>query len=231
MVAGMKADNLGKERREAHARVLARTRQTLAVLRTHRPALRVGPYGLVEFAEVAARVGGLVEAREVADVAFRVARMAFLLGNRQVRFLSLKVPLLIAGYFQKGTAVAELLPEIWALVPRTPAVVMRRARKVLAAWKCADEALAERTPPEPPVVLGLVGVEEFRGLVEGQAGLEQAMENAASELRAGRIALRGETRSLDKVNKRFFQKLRAEARLDAAVGSALSQITTEPSGR
>ena len=194
----------------------------------HCPDLRVALFGNPELGAFAEAVTELVRERDARDVEFRDLRGAFRTSNAALRTLTLKVPLLIEGQFKAPDAITVMLPPIWAIVPRTPALAQKRARVLLPVWKAADAALAKRTPPEPPIVREGVGAAEFAQLAEALPALELEVAHAATTLRAARIALRKKARLLDRWNKRFYGRLKAEARTDAALKAALKQIKTEP---
>ena len=213
---------------EYHTPILSRTRQTLGVLTAHRPSLQVADFSIGALGALAESVRAAETARDIRKTEFCEAREAFRAANAALRAHTLKVPLLIKGQFKEQSAMAAMLPRIWAIVPRTPALAKKRARVLLPVWKAADAALAKRTPPEPRITQEGVGVVEFEQLGEALRALPLAQEHAATDFRAASIALRAKALLLDRWNKRFYQRLRAEARTDAALKAALKQIQAEP---
>ena len=72
-----------------------------------------------------------------------------------------------------------------------------------------------------------MGAAELAAAIEAHALLAQQVENRSADVSAARAALRKDAAQLDRLNKRFYVRLKAEARGDAALTRTLEQIDTE----
>ena len=205
-----------------------RAAETLAVWRQFRPLMTMGGRLPDAFAADAARLEPLGTVLAEARTAVRVAKQAELAAFHRLRSLNLSIPLLIAGRFDRGHRVRLALEAVFELVPRSDALNLQRARRLIAVWRMADAVLAAGVPAEAIVREG-VGLPEFTRLVADypQAGL--ALAETEAEFRLARSALRQQHRLVDRLNKRVYQKLKAEGRFDAVLAEVLAKsITREP---
>ena len=124
-----------------------------------------------------------------------------------------------------------MLGPIYALVPQTNALNLKRARKLIPLWKKANAAVAALNPGDA-IVRGTTGVAEFTQMVVDFPPLSQATANAQASLRGARGELRTRSRQVDRMNKRIYLKLKSEARSDPALKAALlAQVTRERTTR
>ena len=87
-----------------------------------------------------------------------------------------------------------------------------------------------QTNLRPPITSGGKGLAELQAAVNAQPGLEQAVDDRAADVKGARTALRVAATGLDRLNKRFYAKLKSEARSNPALAAALGQIVTESAG-
>jgi hypothetical protein len=210
-----------------HQAVQKRTKKTVAVIRTFCPALRVSLIPAAGLAGRAAALDGLVQARDDCAAAARKAAKAEAAAYAQLRELTLRVPKLIEGSFAGTHPLRALLRAVYAIVPETPAKILQRADALLPVWRKADAALAAREPAEGPVRCDGKGAEECAALRAGMWQLGLSAAAALAPLALARTALRTAARAVDKLNKRFYKKLRAESRDNAALREGLRQIPAE----
>jgi hypothetical protein len=121
----------------------------------------------------------------------------------------------------------ELLRAVYGIVPETRGKILKRADALLPIWRKADAALAARKPAEGPVTCDGKGAGEAAALRLAMEQLEDATAAALVPLALARTALRTAARAVDKLNKRFYKKLQAESRDNAALRAGLKQIPAE----
>ncbi|MEI7997352.1 MAG: hypothetical protein WCH01_20865, partial [Methylococcaceae bacterium] len=71
---------------------------------------------------------------------------------------------------------------------------------------------------------------QLAAALDAQPALEQALEDRMADVATARTALRVAANTLDRLNKRFYAKLKAEARSNPTLESALAQIDTTSAG-
>lgn len=205
----------------------ARGRETLAFWRRFLPLIAVGGTSPDQHEADIGRLEPLAQAQEDGRVAAKSAKQAELAHFRQIRSLNLAVPKLIAGQFDDGHAVRSALAAVYPVVPRSAALNLRRARILTPVWKAANAALAAR-PAGTAIVRDGVGVADFEKLVADYPAAAQATAAAVAKFRLTRTALRTQHRQVDGLNKRAYQKFKAEARWNLTLATALgSAITRE----
>jgi hypothetical protein len=208
----------------------ARGRETLAFWRRFLPLIAVGGTSPDQHEADIGRLEPLAQAQEDCRAAAKAAKQAELARFRQIRSLNLAVPKLIAGQFDAGHAVRSALAAVYPVVPRSAGLNLRRARILIPVWKAANAALAAR-PSGAAIVRDGVGVTEFEKLVVVYPAAVQVTASVVAAFRSARTALRTQHRRVDRMNKRAYQKFKAEARMNPVLGEALrTAIMREKTG-
>ncbi len=104
---------------------------------------------------------------------------------------------------------------------------MKRGKMLVSALTKINAYLAGLPPTRFPITSGGKGLPDIIAMLAAQPALEQALEDRAADVTEARTALRTAATLLDRLNKRFYSKLKAEARTNATLAAALGQITTE----
>lgn len=213
---------------ELYQEVQNRTGQTVAVVNTHVPGLAIGGKTAAQLLAQANALDGLAQARNDAlfasDEATREEFRAFQL----IRLLVLKAPALIESQLGDAHPVADSLDKVYAITPRNTEGAVARARALLPVWRKADAARAAARPtPLPAIERNGLGVADLEALLADHPALEQAVEDADSNVKTTRAALLAGAVAVDGFNKRFYKALKAQADPGSALEAALSQITTE----
>ena len=125
------------------------------------------------------------------------------------------------------SALLDLLSPVYAISPTTTELALQRGQKLVAALVKVNAYLAALTPPRPAITSGGKGIAQLTAALTAQPALEQAVEDRAADVTSARTALRVAATAVDRLNKRFYSRLQAEARTSAALAGALNQITTE----
>ena len=199
--------------------------ETVAFWRRLHPLLRVGGTSPDAHAEGVARLEPLAQAVTDARAVLRAAKRAELAAFAEIRVLNLSVPLLLAGRFAKGHPVRSALGAVFALVPRSDALNLQRARRLIAVWRSANRAVAARKAGDG-IVRDEVGLAEFIRMVGEYPQLGQATADAELEFHAARTILRTQHRKVDRLNKRAYLKFKAETCGNAPLRQALANAIT-----
>ena len=208
-----------------------RGQETVAVWREYLPLMTVGGTGVDGFAAELGSLGELAQVRDDRSADVEMEKHRERAGYQAIRSLNLAVPKLIEGELADEHPLRELLGAIYALVPQTNALNLKRARKLIPLWKKANAAVAALNPGDA-IVRGTTGVAEFTQMVVDFPPLSQATSDAQMTLRAARGELRTRSRQVDRMNKRIYLKLKSEARSDPALKAALlAQVTRERTTR
>ncbi|MGB8166474.1 MAG: hypothetical protein WCF18_03215 [Chthoniobacteraceae bacterium] len=208
-----------------------RAGQTAAVIKKFIPALKVGNSGAAELLALSGALDGLAQGRDTALAAFDAANNAESQGFLTLRRLVLGLPQAASGELDEEVpaegALESLLDAAYAVVPRTTELAIERGQKLASALEKIDAFLTAQIPPRGPITSGGKGRAELLAAIAAQPGLEQTMEDAAAGVSAARNSLAQGARGLDRLNKRFYEKLQSEARDNAALSEGLGQIDTE----
>ncbi len=215
---------------EYYQAVQNRTAQTAAVIRQFVPTLSVGGVTANELLIRSGALDTLAQARDDAladyDAAGNVENQGFV----ALRALTLSLPKAAQGELEDGiaaeSALLDLLSPVYAIEPRSTELALRRGKKLLSALNRIDDYLAGLTPARPPIASAGRGVADLSAAMAAQPGLAQALEDRAADVSAARSALRAAATDLDRLNKRFYSTLRAEARSNPPLAEALGRITT-----
>jgi hypothetical protein len=211
-----------------------RGRETVAFWRQYHPSLTVRGTTPDAHAADIARLEPLAQALAAARTHVKTMKQAELAAFARLRLLNLAVPLLIAGRFDVGHPVRSALPSIYAVVPRSDALNLRRARRLIAVWRQANAALAARKPGDA-IMRDDMGVTEFAQLVRDYPQTLSATAGAVTAFRQARTQLRQQHRRVDDLNKRAYGKFTAETLRDkvklAALRAAITREKTSGSRR
>ena len=216
---------------EYYQQVQNRTQQTVAVINAHVPALTVGGMGAAELTTRSAALDGLAGVRDAKLTNLDLKANNENNGSLLTRKLSLALPLAIEAELDEDVreeaALLDLLAPAYAITPDTTENAVKRGKKVVAALQKVNPYLTGLTPARDEITSGGRGQEELATALGAQGGLEQQVETATADANEGRSDLRIAATGLDRLNKRFYKKLQAEAKDNAALAEALKQIETE----
>ncbi len=208
-----------------------RSAQTVAVINQYLPALQLGSTGAAELSAQSQALNALAQLRDDALAAYDTANNAENQGYLAVQRLTLSLPQVAEGELDDGVDaehdLLHLLSPAYAITPRTTEMALERGKKVVSALTKINAYLTSRTPPRGPVTSGGKGAADLTASMNAQPALEQTLEDRAAEVTQTRTELRNAASALDRLNKRFYSKLLGEARTNAALATALSQILTE----
>ncbi len=123
------------------------------------------------------------------------------------------------------STLLDLLSPAYAVDPRNTELAQKRGKKLVSALNRINDYLAGLTPARAPVSSSGRGVAELEAAMSAQPVLAQALEDAATAVSTARSALRTAATNLDRLNKRFYAALKAEARSHALLADALAQIS------
>jgi hypothetical protein len=208
-----------------------RARQTLAFWRRFAPLMAVGGTTPAQHAAQVAALRGLAQVREDRRADAAAAKRREMAGFHLIRTLNLAVPKLIEGQFAEGDPLREALAAVYAIVPRSDALNLQRARVLIPIWRKADAKLAARKPGDA-ITREATGRAEFEKAVKDYPALVQATADAEATLGQARSALRTLHGAVDRMNKRAYRKLAAEARSVPGRTELLrASVTTEKPGR
>jgi len=197
-----------------------RGHETVTFWRRFLPLMKVGGTTPDQHATDLARLQTLAQEREDRLADARAAKKRELAQFNLIRTLNLAVPKLIAGRFDESHPIAPLLAGVYAVVPRSDELNLRRARLLVPVWKRVNAALSARRPGET-MVRDEIGVAEFEQMIAGYPALVQTTSDEGLKVAQARAALRLHHRKTDRLNKRAYKKFRAESRTHAAMRESL----------
>ncbi len=217
---------------EYYQAIQNRAAQTVAVINQYEPALSVGTMSATELMFQAQALGELAQQRDHALVAFDAANAAEHRSFVALRTLTMALPKAAQGELDDAieaeSALLDLLPPVYAVDPRNSELAIKRAKKLISALTRIDDYLAAQNPPRRPIRTGGQGIVELSAAIDAHPPLAQVLEDRSADVSAARAALRTAAAQLDRINKRFYSKLRAEARANPTLAEALPQIETGP---
>lgn len=215
---------------EYYQSINSRTSQTVSVIKTFAPDLVVSGLGAAELAAQSAALEALAQQRDHALADYDGANNAERLGLLALQTMVIALPKAaeseLDDHLDAESALLDLLAAVYAIAPRGTENVQARGRKLASALTRIDAYLTARTPPRPPVSSAGQGLATLITALDAQTELEQALNDRAAHLNQARAALREAAAALDRLNKRVYARLRAEARSDARLAQALAQIDT-----
>ena len=216
---------------EFYQTVQNRAMETIAVVNTHLPALVVAGIPVGTYQSLTNNINGTALARDIALSAYDGAVNAENLGFLLLRNLGLALPEAAESELmqenEKDAKQSLLLHEVYGITPRSTESALKRAKKAIAALTRINTYLATQIPPRGPITSGGKGLAHLIAADGAQPSLEQAVENTLALANEARNTLDTEATAVDRINKRFYKRLQAEARTNPALAAALSQITTD----
>jgi hypothetical protein len=217
---------------EYYQHIQDRAGQTVAVINKYIATLTVGTTTPSDLETDSQALDGLAQTRDnqiaLSDEAVNVEQMGF----RLIRKMDLAFPAVAEGELDEDVeaeaALLDLFDSAYGIQPRTTEAAIERGHKVVAAVTKANTYLAAQLPVRGPIASGGREVADLTAALGAQPTLEQAVDDQAAETKESRILLRSSARGVDRLSKRFYKKLQAEARDNPDLAAALSQIDTGP---
>jgi len=216
---------------EYYQAIQNRAGQTVAVINEHIPALTVGTTTAASLLDQSDALNELAQERDNALVAFDAASNLENQGFLTIAALSLALPRAAEGDLDDAVDVEsgllDLLSPAYAINPRTTESALQRGQKVVSALGKIDAYLAGLVPPRGPISSGGKTSAQLVPALAAQPGLEQTVEDRAADVSTARNGLRTAATGVDRLNKRFYSRLQAEARTNPVLAEALGQIDTD----
>lgn len=207
-----------------------RSAQTVAVIKTFAPTLSVGGVDVAALAAQSAALEGLAQQRDRALQEYDRAANAEQLGLLGLQTMVVALPKAAEAELDDEvpaeSALQDLLTPVYAIKARSTEAVLARGRKLTIALSTIDGYLTTQSPSRAAVACAGKGQAELSAALDAQVALEQALHDRSARINQSRAALREAAASLDRLNKRFYSRLKAEARGDAALARSLAQIDT-----
>ncbi|PAW80253.1 MAG: hypothetical protein B9S33_18795 [Pedosphaera sp. Tous-C6FEB] len=215
---------------EYYQAIQNRTGQTVAVINQYVPTLKAGATDAAALLALADGLNPLAQARDNALTDYDAAVNGENQGFLGIQRLTLALPQAAEGELDDTViteaALIDLLDPAYAIVPRTTELALGRGKKVVSAVTKINTFLAAQVPVRGPITAGGKGVTDLTSEMNAQPAKEQTVEDRAVDVTDARTALRTAATHVDRLNKRFFAKLEAEARTNPALAEALLGITT-----
>lgn len=126
-----------------------------------------------------------------------------------------------------GDALQRDIDQIRKISPASRAEIDDRTLKTIEAWKKVNTARAALAPPLPAVTVRGTAVAAYETRWQALPALRQEREVAAAAWREKNSVMEGARRSLDRVNKDWYQAWRAEYPDGTPEGDALAGVDTE----
>ena len=216
---------------EQYQATLNRAMQTIAVIEEHIPGLTVGGVSTAAFASLANNLENTAALRDIAIANADAAANGENLNSLLIRTLVLALPQAAKSDLDEEKPVEagliDLLSEAFGITPRTTEMRLKRGKKVVAALMKINAFLAAQVPVRAAISAGGKNISHLNAAMGSQTGLEQVVENTKADETTARINLDTEEHTTDRLNKRYYQKLLAEARTNPTLATALAQIDTE----
>jgi hypothetical protein len=218
---------------EYYQAIQNRTGQTVAVVNEYVPTLKVGATDSAALLALADGLSPLPQIRDNALADFDGANNAENQGFLIVQRLDLALPQSAEGELDDTvaaeSALVDLLQPAYSIVPRTTEFALARGLKVVSALNKINAFLTAQVPPRAPITAGGKGVADLVAAMNAQPALEQTVEDRDVDVTTARTNLRTSAATVDRLNKRFYDKLVAESRSNPALAAALDDIETEGS--
>ena len=215
---------------EFYQTIQNRAGQTVAVLNQFLPTLKLSGVDAADLLDLADALSPLAQSRDNALTNYDAAVNAEYQGFLSIQELAVALPQAAEGELDDSVAeeaaLIDLLASASAVSPRTTELALDRGKKVVSAVTKINVFLAAASPARDPITSGGLGVAALTTAMNAQPALEQAIEDHAVDVTTSRTALRTAALAVDRLNKRFYVKLQAEARSNPALATALGGITT-----
>ena len=216
---------------EFYQAIQNRTGQTVAVILQYLAGLKVGAVDAPALLALADALNPLAQTRDDALADFDAAVNAENQGFLSIRGLTLSLPQAAEGELddtvKTESALIDLLTSAYSIVPRTTEFALERGHKLVSSVNRINTYLAPIVPARGPITAGGKGVADLTTAMNAQPAKEQTVEDRAVDVTSARTDLRTAAATVDRLNKRFYAKLQAEARTNPALATALLGITTE----
>ena len=217
---------------EYYQAIQNRAAQTVAVINQYEPTLGVGAITVTDLLTQTQVLGELAQQRDHALVAFDAANAAEHRAFVALRALTMALPKAAQGELDDAieaeSTLLDLLSPVYSVDPRNSELAIKRAKKLVSALTHIDAYLAAQNPPRLPIRFSGQGIAALSAAIDALPSLAQTLEDRGADVSAARAALRTAAVQLDRINKRFYSKLKAEARANPALAQALTQIETGP---
>src|SRR5205085_7537816 len=118
------------------------------------------------------------------------------------------------------SALLDLLSPVYAITPQTTELALERGMKLNSALIKINAYLTPQAPARSQISAGSLTIDDLTDAMSAQPALEQAVENRTADVSTTRTGLRTAATAVDRLNKRFYAKLQAEARTNAALAAA-----------
>jgi hypothetical protein len=215
---------------EFHQSIQNRTTQTVAVINTFAAGLSVAGVDAAGLAAQGLALEQLAQQRDHALADYDGANNAERRGLLALQHLVLTLPKVaeseLDDHVHEESALIDLLAPAYAIKPRTTEAALSRGRKLASALERIDAYLAALQPPRAGIANDAQGLAELNAVMETQTALAQTLANCGARLNLARVGLREAAVALDRLNKRFYARLQAEARAKPALARAMAQIDT-----
>jgi hypothetical protein len=211
-----------------------RAAQTVAVIKQFDPGLTVGGSDIAGLTAQANALEALAQLRDHALADYDAASNAEYQGFLTIQTLDFALPKAaeseLDDTIDAESALLDLLSPAYAIKPRSTEFALARGKKLVSALTRINAYLGALNPPRPLVSSGGKGLEQLAAALDAQPALQQALEDRAADVANARNALRIAATTVDRLNKRFYARLKAEARSNPSLEAALAQIDTGSAG-
>ena len=216
---------------EYYQAIQNRTGQTVAVILQYVPLMKVGAVDATALLGQADALNGLAQARDNELTNYDAAINAENQGFLGIQGMTLSLPQAAESELDDTkdaeSALIDLLAPAYAIVPRNTEFALERGHKLVSIITKINAFLVAALPPRDPITAGGKAVADLTTAMNNQPAKEQAVEDRAVDVTSARTDLRVAATAVDRLNKRFYGKLQAEARTNEALATALAGITTE----
>jgi hypothetical protein len=203
-----------------------RAQATIAVWQEHFAGLTLGATTLAAFGTLTEALPGQAQVRDNRVQALDEARQARDLSAQALRNVAMRVPKIIEGRLDPESGIIDDLDKVYAIQPRSFDKIEARGRKLLPVWTAANAWLAAQAPPQAPIDYGAFDAGQFSDELDNFGPLLQAVANAEERDDAGRDALNGAARNLEKLCIRFLKAAKGIAEPGSPAEAALYTIPT-----
>ena len=216
---------------EYYQAIQNRTGQTVAVVLQYLPLMKVGAVDAPALLAQADALNGLAQSRDNELTNYDAANNAENQGFLAIQRMDLSLPQAAESELDDTklaeSALIDLLAPAYAIVPRNTEFALERGYKLVSVITKINAFLVAALPPRDPITAGGKAVADLIAAMAAQPAKEQAVEDRAVDVTSARTDLRVAATAVDRLNKRFYGKLQAEARTNEALATALAGITTE----
>ena len=215
--------------------VQSRAYQTVAVLNNFTAGIKVGGITADGLQSQADALTPLAQTRDDAINTEGASANAENLGQMQLHDLVVQLPKVAEGELNDAVpaeaAFVDSLAPVFAIAPRTTALVLERGMRLKSALGPINTYLAAQVPVRGPITSGGKGLADLTALITAQPDLIQDKDDKQADVSSTRSALHAAASVVDRLNKRFYAKLEAEAATQPALAAALKEITKESDNR